>query len=617
MFLSATADNETFVWAILAKSAPLTIALYEGSCDGPDTTPAHELTGFDAAGESETFLDIALDDILATGHVIRIHEADQQAGDALACQAIEPLADVGDDTAVIARNDDVLYRPLAGDESRLTLEARQTVRTGDAINVLERGEGWLTFPDYLIVRIFRDTDMAISVAGDIDPDTPPIIEVELRGGTVFGSRPDPAEVAEQRVTITTAGAVITPTGTKFLVHVDPESETTWVLVASGEVEMQGANEAVTVEAGWQSWTIPGEDPLPPVPATRAMVEALFPDELPLLDDLTLDALMDDVLLGDKTCIVESAQGLRLRSGAGTSFERLESMPDGSEFRASLWSDDLAWAYGTSETDRAGWASSDFLECAWPPSPLVPTSTEPVALPTTAPPSLPTAVPTVTPTATLPPPAEVSDSDGDGLTDDEEEFFGTDPLLADTDVDGLGDGDEVMFYDTDPLNYDTDVDGLSDGQEVNETGTNPLDDDSDIDGLSDGFEVLEFGTNALDFDTDDDLWSDGAELSIHGTDPLNPDSDGDGLLDGEEQLYGANPQLTDTDSDGLTDGEEVRSYGTFPNTSNSDGDGCGDGAEVLTYGTDPVTPDCYPIGKDLGPAYARSGPQWGSVARARH
>jgi hypothetical protein len=102
---------------------------------------------------------------------------------------------------------------------------------------------------------------------------------------------------------------------------------------------------------------------------------------------------------------------------------------------------------------------------------------------------------------------VLDSDGDGLLDGVEIQNGTDPDNADTDHDGLSDGDEVNIYHTDPLNPDTDGDGLSDGDEVHIYGTNPLDPDTDHDLLSDGFEVA------------------------HGTNPLDPDSDHDGIIDG--------------------------------------------------------------------------------------
>lgn len=80
-----------------------------------------------------------------------------------------------------------------------------------------------------------------------------------------------------------------------------------------------------------------------------------------------------------------------------------------------------------------------------------------------------------------------DLDRDGLTNLEEYQHGTNPQVADTDGDGLSDGDEAKKYQTDPLKSDTDGDGLLDGFEV-KIGTNPLETDTDSDGITDGAEV---------------------------------------------------------------------------------------------------------------------------------
>ncbi len=66
-----------------------------------------------------------------------------------------------------------------------------------------------------------------------------------------------------------------------------------------------------------------------------------------------------------------------------------------------------------------------------------------------------------------------DIDGDGLTNIQEDLLGTNPLVADTDSDGLTDGGEVNIYNTNPLIPDTDGDGLTDGEEINIYSTDPL------------------------------------------------------------------------------------------------------------------------------------------------
>jgi Bacterial TSP3 repeat len=61
--------------------------------------------------------------------------------------------------------------------------------------------------------------------------------------------------------------------------------------------------------------------------------------------------------------------------------------------------------------------------------------------------------------------EETDSDGDGLSNDEEYALGTDPNNPDTDKDGLNDYVEVRIFKTNPLSTDTDGDMLSDYFEV--------------------------------------------------------------------------------------------------------------------------------------------------------
>jgi gliding motility-associated-like protein len=232
----------------------------------------------------------------------------------------------------------------------------------------------------------------------------------------------------------------------------------------------------------------------------------------------------------------------------------------------------------------------------------------------------------------------SDSDSDGISDNQELTDGTDPLNPDSDGDGVTDGKEKTDQ-TDPLDGcslklasqtltpsadwksgDCDNDGVTNDTELTD-GTDPLNPDSDGDGVTDGKEKTD-QTNPLDGcslvlasqtltpsadwksgDCDNDGVGNDIELT-DGTDPLNPDSDGDGVTDGKEKTDQTNPldgcsyylrsqtltpsakwNTADCDVDGISNGEEVR-VGTHPQDPDTDGDGVTDGREVSDV-TDPL------------------------------
>ena len=184
----------------------------------------------------------------------------------------------------------------------------------------------------------------------------------------------------------------------------------------------------------------------------------------------------------------------------------------------------------------------------------------------------------------------ADKDMDGLGKCDEIKIGTDPMNADTDGDGLNDGEEYLTYKTDPLNTDSDSDGLSDYEEVKNTKSNPLIADTDGDGLNDGEEVNKYKTDPLVVDTDKEGLSDYAEVMTHKTNPLLADTDKDGLTDAEEiNKYKTNPLVADTDGDGLSDSEEVLKHKTNPLKKDTDDGTVDDGTEVKR-GTDPLNPE---------------------------
>ena len=181
---------------------------------------------------------------------------------------------------------------------------------------------------------------------------------------------------------------------------------------------------------------------------------------------------------------------------------------------------------------------------------------------------------------------VVDTDGDGLSDDLEDFLGSDPNDADTDDDGVADGAEPNpSFDTDGdgtpniADADSDNDGLFDGTELGLDCSNPATDATKGRCVPDG-DMGATKTSPLDADTDDGGISDGSEdWNLNGVvdpmegDPNNPgddstivDTDGDGLGDDLEGTLGSDPTDQDSDDDGVIDGKE-------PNPSDdSDGDG---------------------------------------------
>jgi hypothetical protein len=107
-----------------------------------------------------------------------------------------------------------------------------------------------------------------------------------------------------------------------------------------------------------------------------------------------------------------------------------------------------------------------------------------------------ATPPAPPASIATPVPEEMDTDEDGLTEVQETALGTDPLLPDSDADGVSDRDEIDLYGTDALDPDTDDDELDDAEELLTGSTNPLLDDTDGDDVSDSVEIAA-GSDPLD------------------------------------------------------------------------------------------------------------------------
>lgn len=150
-----------------------------------------------------------------------------------------------------------------------------------------------------------------------------------------------------------------------------------------------------------------------------------------------------------------------------------------------------------------------------------------------------------------------DDDGDGRTNCEE-VEGYD-IVIDTQGFGLQSGNADTWHVTsNPAVADTDEDGLDDGEEFRQR-IDPRDADTDDDGLGDAEEVNRWRTSPRTVDSDDDatdgtgrnattaLW-DGAELKLVD-DPRNPGRKIPGR-------WATDPTDSDTDGDGKSDLDEL-------------------------------------------------------------
>lgn len=117
----------------------------------------------------------------------------------------------------------------------------------------------------------------------------------------------------------------------------------------------------------------------------------------------------------------------------------------------------------------------------------------------------------------------SDQDADQIPQWWEELYGLGDAnaadaLGDVDSDGVNNRNEYLGH-SNPLVADTDGDGLTDFQELVTYSTNPAHGDSDGDGLGDQAEVVTHNSDPNDVDSDDDLFTDLIEV-LYGGNPGN-------------------------------------------------------------------------------------------------
>lgn len=122
-----------------------------------------------------------------------------------------------------------------------------------------------------------------------------------------------------------------------------------------------------------------------------------------------------------------------------------------------------------------------------------------------------------------------DTDNDWVSDADEQRFGSDPDIVDSDSDGMSDFEEIFMLHTNPANADKDSDGDSFFDQVEQqlfkTNPNEVDGDQDGDLVPDKVESS-VGSDLHKIDSDQDLISDFIELFLLKSSPNKPEPDGD-------------------------------------------------------------------------------------------
>lgn len=287
-----------------------------------------------------------------------------------------------------AKYANVIYRPPSSDEQPVPEGQRLGVLKDGAVSVNNRGEGWLYFPEALIVRVYERSQVMLE--GQVDRSNPAGQRIRLESGGMFGDNMQRA--VSKHVTIDVGWAVIRDTGTQFFVYYDPAKQFIWAVVVNGSIEISAAGATVRVPAGWQTWAELQQAPKPPIPATRVAIGGLAP----LVDDMSGQRLHDVDVLTNQQCRSGDTLKLRATPDSRSDENKVGTMPPDTHFEALARTGDTAWIYGIEPTGKRGWAAAKYLICAYDPAML--TTDVQQLPPELARPSPPALRPTATATA---------------------------------------------------------------------------------------------------------------------------------------------------------------------------------------------------------------------------
>ncbi len=191
----------------------------------------------------------------------------------------------------------------------------------------------------------------------------------------------------------------------------------------------------------------------------------------------------------------------------------------------------------------------------------------------------------------------ADGDGDGLSNNAEAYWGTNPSLADTDADGTQDGPDNCRVVANASQANSDGDAFGNGCDNCPSITNAAQTDGEGDGVGDPCDNCPTTSNSAQTNDDSDTLGNACDNCPTVTNAAQTDTDSDGAGDGCDNCPTSNPGQANADGDPFGDICDFCPNNASAVQLNSDGDSTYDACDNCpnTSNAGQANQDADPVG----------------------
>jgi len=176
------------------------------------------------------------------------------------------------DTTEVEANRDGVFTVRGGAREALPSPRQQFLAVGDGVDVDEAGRAIVRFSDLLAVEVLRRGGLVLQ---ELPPDERSAVVTVLQSGGTLLSDFQPGAAIERRFTIRTQFAVITATGTRFLVSREADSPLEWVVAldaAADDLQVTAGGVTKPVPANVARWIAPLGEPSAGIEADMGRIQ---------------------------------------------------------------------------------------------------------------------------------------------------------------------------------------------------------------------------------------------------------------------------------------------------------------------------------------------------------